>query len=715
MAALLYRLGWWCHRRRGRVVGVWAGLVLLVTGAAVAGGGHGVDSFSIPGTESQRALGELRRDLPEAAGAALTLVVRAPAGQSLDSDGVKAAVARVTAEAAALPGVVTVADPYESGRIDRTRAVGVIEVRYAHALYELTRAERQAFDGLADDGVEVVPGGLPVGAPRVGVRELAGLGVAVVLLVVLGSLVAAGATLVAACAGVALGAGGVLLAAKVVDVSSVGPALVVMLGLGTGLAFAVFVAARQRRLLTTGLRARPGETAPAVGESVARATGTAGPPVLVGGAIVVVSLGGLAVVGVPFLTVLGLVAAGAVGLGAAAALTLLPALLSMAGPRVLPRRGGHARPGDDGEAGARWVRAVLRFRVPLLVGLVLGMSALTVPARGLRLALPDNGSAPAGSHQRMAYDQIAAAFGPGANGPLLVVVRGPRGDVVSALTGRVVAAVRKVHNVSAVEAGPAAAGGTTRVVTVTPVTGPGTAETVQLVGRVRAVAEPLAEGTGSVAVTGTTAVGVDVSRRMTAALPEYLLLVLGVSVLLLLLAFRSLLVPVAAALGFLLTMGATLGLTTWLHGPGPLTSFLPTVLVGVLFGLAMTYEVSLQSRVRELVLRGEDPVTATVAGVGRGAGTVAVAGLVMAGVFSGFVLIEDPTVRAIGFGLAVGVLVDVFAVRLILVPAAMTMLGARVWELPRWLDRLMPHAVLDSVDRRRGGRHVARRAGPVRA
>ncbi|WP_305785197.1 MMPL family transporter [Symbioplanes lichenis] len=701
MAALLYRLGAWCHRRRSWVVGAWAGLVLLIAGAAVAGGGHGVDSFSVPGTESQRALAELQRDLPDAAGAALTLVVRAPSGRSLDSDDIEAAVARVTTRAAALPGVVTVADPYANGRIDRTRTVGVIEVRYAHAVYELTRAERSAYDELAgtEGGLEVVPGGLPVGAPQVGVRELGGLAVAVLLLAVLGSPVAVGTTLVTACAGVALSIGAVFLVARVVDVSAVGPPLVVMAGLATGLAFAVLVAARHRRFLAGGLP---------VGESVARAAGTTGPPVVVGGAIVVVTLGGLAVVDVPFLTVIGLVTAGAVVVGVAAALTLLPALLGIAGTRVLQRRGGHARTDDEGERGVRCIRAVRRFRVPVLIGLVLGVSALTVPARGLRLALPDNGSAPAGSHQRVAYDLIAAAFGPGANGPLLVVVRGPRGDVVSALTGRVVAAVRRVHNVAAVEAGP---GGTTRVVTVTPVTGPGTAETVELTGRLRAVAEPLAEGTGSVAVTGTTAVGVDVSRRMTSALPEYLLLVLGASILLLLVAFRSLLVPVAAALGFLLTTGATLGLTTAVDAPGPLTSFLPTLLVGVLFGLSMTVEVFLVSRVRERLARGEDAVEATVAGVGLGAGPVAVAGLVMASVLGGFALIGDPTVRAIGFGLAVGVLVDVFAVRLVLVPAALTMLGARAWELPAWLDRIMPHAILDSVDRRRGGRHVA----PLRA
>jgi putative drug exporter of the RND superfamily len=350
--------------------------------------------------------------------------------------------------------------------------------------------------------------------------------------------------------------------------------------------------------------------------------------------------------------------------------------------------------------------------VPVVLVAVVGLGVLSVPVKDMRLALPDNGTAPAGSHQRVAYDLTTAAFGAGANGPLLVVIRGPRGDTVSALSGRVTAGVRKLGGVAAVGPGPANAAGTTRVVVVTPTGGPSSAETAELVHDLRDSVTLLGGGSTSVAVTGATAVGVDVSQKLTAALPRYLLVVIGLSFLLLLLAFRSVLVPLKAAAGFLLTTGATFGITVgvfqlgWaadLFGvdrPGPLVSFLPIIMMGVLFGLAMDYEVFIVSRVREEFVHAGPPTdatatAATVAGVGHGARVVTAAALIMAAVFGGFVLIDDPTIKAIGFGLAVGVLIDAFVVRMTLVPAVLTLLGRRAWAFPRWLDRITPRVDIE--------------------
>jgi putative drug exporter of the RND superfamily len=716
MAQLLYRLGRFSFRRRRLVAGLWALALVLLAAGAMGFGGKTVESFTIPGTESQEALDALKRDLPGAGGAALTVVVQAPAGTTLSDPIVKTAVSDVVAQAARLPGVVAAVDPYAAQRLDRTGTLGLISVQYAKGADDLTTADREAFDTLASAGTDqrprVVPGGVSGGGPEIGATEVIGVAVAALVLVVtFGSLVAAGMTLLTALVGVIAGMCGLLLVTVVVEVSSTAPVLALMLGLAVGIDYALFIGSRHRTQLAAGMAAE---------ESVARATATAGSAVTFAGATVVVALAGLSLVGVPFLTAMGLAAAGTVLTAVLVALSLLPAMLGFAGARVLPRsRGAHVRPPVAAEGfGFTWARWVTRFRVPVVIVAVLGLGLLSVPVQDMRLALPDNGTAPAGSHQRIAYDLTTAAFGPGANGPLLVVIRGPRGDTVSALSGRVTAGVRKLEGVAAVGPGPANDAGTTRVVLVTPTGGPSSAGTAELVHDLRDSVTLLAGGSTSVAVTGATAVGVDVSQKLTAALPRYLLVVIGLSFLLLLLAFRSVLVPLKAAAGFLLTTGATFGITVgvfqlgWaadLFGvdrPGPLVSFLPIIMMGVLFGLAMDYEVFIVSRVREEFVHAGPPsdataTAATVAGVGHGARVVTAAALIMAAVFGGFVLIDDPTIKAIGFGLAVGVLIDAFVVRMTLVPAVLTLLGRRAWAFPRWLDRITPRVDIEgeSLDR----------------
>ncbi|BCJ54323.1 membrane protein [Actinoplanes sp. NBRC 14428] len=559
--------------------------------------------------------------------------------------------------------------------------------------------------------------------------EVAGVLVAAVVLVVtFGSLVAAGMTLLTALAGVIAGMCGLLLVTAVVDVSSTAPILALMLGLAVGIDYALFISSRHRTQLSAGLPAE---------ESVARATATAGSAVLFAGATVVIALAGLSIVGVPFLAAMGLAAAGTVLTAVLVALTLLPAVLAFTGDRILPRsqrrrtkaatdpaRGGHAgqgdRPGQAGHAGDgeerafgfRWARWVVRFRIPVLLVLVLGLGALSLPTRDMRLALPDNGTAPADSPQRDAYDLTTSAFGAGANGPLLVVIRGARADTVTTVRGRLTVTLRNLPHVAAVGAGPASRARTTQVLVVTPTSGPSSVETARLVHDIRDSATAYADSDTTIAVTGATAVGVDVSQKLTAALPEYLAVVIGLSFLLLLVAFRSVLVPLKATLGFLLTMGATFGVTVGVfqHGwaselfgvdrPGPLVSFLPIIMMGVLFGLAMDYEVFIVSRVREEFVHGEHATAATVAGVGHGARVVTAAALIMAAVFGGFVLIEDPTIKTIGFGLAVGVLIDAFLVRMTLVPAVLTLLGRRAWAFPRWLDRITPKVDIEGENLR---------------
>jgi RND superfamily putative drug exporter len=717
MANLLYRLGRFSYQRRRAMAAGWALILVLLGLGAVTLGGKTVDSFSIPGTESQQALDDLRTDLPEVSGASLTVVVKSPAGQKLTGKTMRAAVGQTVARARALPGVVAVFDPYESMAIDPTMTTGLITMQYAKDANDLLPADLAPFDALAaspEGGLLVVPGGVNGAPPEVGATEAVGVAIAAVVLVVtFGSLVAAGMTMLTALVGVIAGMAGLFLVTRFVDVSSTAPILALMLGLAVGIDYALFITSRHRSHLADGMAAE---------ESVARATATAGSAVLFAGATVVIALAGLGLVGVPFLTAMGLAAAGTVLTAVAVALTLLPALLGFVGGSVLPRylrsSGSHAAPLTP-EApsgfGFTWARSISRWRVPVVVVGVAALATLAIPTADLRLALPDNSTAPEGSHQRTAYDLTSAAFGEGSNGPLILVVKGDDPAAVYTVTTATTAAVRGLPDVVAVANGPANDAGTTRILQVVPRSGPTTEATNDLVSDIRDTVRTLRTGGVTVAVTGTTAVGIDVSRKLTTALPKYLGVVIGLSFVLLLIAFRSVLVPLKATIGFLLTIGATFGVVVavfqwgWassLFGvdrPGPLVSFLPIIMMGVLFGLAMDYEVFIVSRVREEFVHGGKATEATIAGVGHGARVVTAAALIMAAVFGGFILVDDPVIKTIGFGLAIGVLIDAFVVRMTLVPAVLTLIGDRAWAFPPWLDRITPRVDIEGENLTAGG------------
>lgn len=700
MANLLYRLGRYSYLHRRLVASVWALLLAALGIAAFTLGGQTANAFSIPGTESQRALDDLKTALPAASGANGSVVVKAPAGQTLQSPALKAAVMATVAEVTKLPDVVAAVDPYTTRAISADGATGLITVQFSKAAEELPKATTEAYDEVGAAGraagLEVAPGGGIVGSvPEIGATEAVGVAIAAVILVItFGSLLAAGMTLLTALAGVIAGMAGLFLLTAFVDVSSTAPILALMLGLAVGIDYALFISSRHRGQLAEGMELE---------ESVARATATAGSAVLFAGATVVIALAGLSLVGVPFLTAMGLAAAATVLTAVLVAITLLPAMLGFIGPRILSRKAKAKAavhtPAKEG-FGFRWARLVTRFRVPVVIAAVVGLGVLALPTQDLRLALPDGSTAAAGTNQRTAYDLSAAAFGPGSNGPLVVVVKDTTPAATAVLTGQVTKTVQGLPDVVAVTPGPASQAGTTQLVTVIPASGPTTEATADLVRNIRDAVQPGA--TGSVAVTGQTAVGVDVSTKLTAALPKYLLVVIGLSFLLLMLAFRSLLVPLKATLGFLLTIGATFGLTVaifqngWgaellgVDNPGPLVSFLPIIMMGILFGLAMDYEVFIVSRVREEFVHGLHAREATIAGVGHGARVVTAAALIMAAVFAGFIFVDDPIIKTIGFGLTIGVLIDAFVVRMTLVPALLTLIGDRAWSFPRWLDRITP-------------------------
>ncbi|GIH65094.1 MMPL family transporter [Microbispora siamensis] len=716
MATLLYRLGRFSFRRRGRVVAVWLLLLVVLGLAAAAFHGPTGDKFAMPGTESQRALDALAKEFPQASGATGTIVVAAPQGRKLDA----AAVAPVVKEAAAVPGVVAAMDPFRVGSVSADGRYALVQVQFDRGLKDVTEAQRAAYlkAGSSVAGLRVEHGGeILNAAPEVGGSE--GIGVviaAVVLIVTFGSLVAAGMTLLNALIGVGAGMGGLFALSGLVELTSVTPVLALMLGLAVGIDYSLFITSRYRQFLAEGV---------APEDAAGRAVGTAGSAVVFAGATVVIALAGLSVVGIPFLSVMGLAAAGTVAVAVLVALTLLPAFLSYAGARVLPRK---QRTGENASAGGRgfgytWGRVVTRLRVPILLAGVLALGALTLPAQDLRLALPDAGTAAPGTPAREAYDLTSEGFGEGFNARLIAVVTAADRAATTAAAGEAARLIQQTPGVLAVAPPQPNAAGTTALLTIIPKAGPTAAATEDAVHAIRA--KVAAIGGAEIAVTGATAVGIDVSDKLADAMPVYLLLVVGLSVLLLMLVFRSILVPVKAALGFLLTVGSTFGITVAIFQeghlagllgvdvPGPLVSFLPILLIGILFGLAMDYEVFLVSRMREDYVHGDTPRQATINGMGHNARVVTAAALIMTAVFGGFVFMNDPIIKSMGFALAVGVLVDAFVVRMTLVPAVMSMLGRAAWWLPRALDRALPD--LDVEGERLRHHLTARAASPEHA
>ncbi|GAA0725900.1 MMPL family transporter [Dactylosporangium roseum] len=704
MATVLYRLGRASFRHRWLVLIVWIVVLGGLGGAAAAFIGPTSSNFTMPGTESQRAIDALKQQFPEASGATGTIVVAAPEGQKLATS--KAVVDGLVLEASKIPGVVGALPPFETGAVSQDGRYALIQVQFVERTDKVTDEQRSAYEHTGatakQAGLRVEHGGEVMNSePEVGGREGIGVAIAlIVLLVTFGSLVAAGMTMLNALLGVGAGMAGLYALSSTVELTSTAPVLALMLGLAVGIDYSLFITSRYRQHLLEDL---------APEEAAGRAVGTAGSAVVFAGATVVIALAGLAVVNIPFLTVMGLAAAGTVAVAVLVAITLQPALLAFAGRRILSRRQRRLVAGDLGHHtrnfGFRWARGVIRLRIPVILVGVLGLGALAIPAADMRIALPGASAGPVDSPARKAADLIEQGFGPGFNGRLALVVSTGSPETTQAKAQEVMGALQGTDNLLAVTPPNFSRDGKTGLLAIIPKTGPTDTATEDLVHDVRTKVKAV-QG-ADVALTGQTAVGIDVSEKLSDAMPVYLLLVVGLSVLLLMLVFRSILVPLKAAVGFLLTVGATFGITVLvfqeghlaslvgLDTPGPLVSFLPILLIGILFGLAMDYEVFLVSRMREDYVHGASPQEATVSGMGHGARVVTAAAVIMASVFGGFILVEDPIIKSMGFALAIGVAIDAFLVRMTIVPAVVSLLGRAAWWLPRWLNAILPNVDIE--------------------
>ncbi|APE22153.1 MULTISPECIES: MMPL family transporter [Streptomyces] len=694
MATFLYKLGRSAFRRRRLVALLWVALLAVAGIGAATAPAATSSSFSIPGTEAQRAFDLLEERFPGAGadGATARVVFKAPEGQKMTDPAHKAVVEEtVAALRSGSDQIVSVSDPYTAQAVSQNGSTAYVSVAYKVNAMELTDATREALTDAGHDaqgkGLTVEVGGDALQTmPETGSGEIVGVVIAgIVLVLTFGSLVAAGLPLLTAIIGVGIGVSSITALANVLDLGSTTSTLAMMIGLAVGIDYALFIVSRYRAELAEGREKE---------DAAGRAVGTAGSAVVFAGLTVVIALVGLAVVNIPMLTKMGFAAAGTVVIAVLIALTLIPAMLGFAGDKVIGRkqRKGTAKKSDKPNGGTRWARFVIRRPVMVLLIGVLGLGAIALPAASLEMGLPDDGVKPTSTTERRAYDALSDGFGPGFNGPLLVVVDGDK-----ATADRTVSTIKGLEGWAAVTPATPNKAGDAAMITVVPKDRPSSGATETLVHDIRGA-------TGDdVLVTGATAMNIDFSQKMNDALVPYLALVVGLAFLLLTVVFRSILVPLKAALGFLLSVVAALGAVVavfqwgWLGSlfgveqTGPIMSMMPIFMVGVVFGLAMDYEVFLVTRMREAYVHGERPGEAIVTGFRHSARVVTAAAVIMIAVFSGFIGMTDQMIKMIGFGLAVAVLFDAFVVRMAIVPAVLALLGHKAWWLPKWLDRLLPN------------------------
>lgn len=716
MATLLYRIGRYSFRNPKRFVILWFVVMLGILGGGSALGGQTEESFAIPGTESQEAIDRLAAVFPQTAGASSQVVVLAPDGETVDGTEQTAAIEEMATEFGDIDGVDNAVSPfseYATNAVSDDERAAIIQVQFAGTSESVTDATLEAVREVAqvgeDAGLTVQFGGQVFQDLEYGVTPTEIIGVlfaGVVLLITFGSLLAAGMPLLSAIIGVGVALGGVIAVSAFTTISSATPLLALMIGLAVGIDYALFILSRHRNQLANGMDPE---------ESAATAVATAGSAVVFAGVTVIIALLGLLVVGIPFLSAMGVSAAGAVLVAILVSLTMLPAMMGLAGRRLAPKPGSRASrralaansESGSKSMGARWVALVMKAPIVAVIAVVGVLGTLAIPAFSLTLALPDGATEPAGSTAREAYDLITEEFGPGYNGPLVVLVDITQttdifGDLES--IGDDLKALDDVDFVSDGIPNPTV---DTAIIQVIPSSGPSSPETTALVQSIRDLAPSIEVEYGTpVQVTGATAVASDISSRLNGALIPFGVIVVGLSIVLLMMVFRSILVPLKAAAGFLLSVlasfGAVVAIFQWgwfseLFGvePGPILSFMPILLMAVLFGLAMDYEVFLVSGMREEFVHNGNARRAVARGFTGAARVVTAAALIMFFVFFAFVPEGAGVIKTIAFGLAVGIAADAFLVRMTLVPAVMTLAGRHAWYLPKWLARLLPNVDIE--------------------
>ncbi|WP_292699545.1 MMPL family transporter [Microbacterium sp. 69-10] len=736
MSTLLSSLGRWSYRHPWRVLVSWL-LVLGIAGGGALVLGSGTDNtFSIPGTESQAGLQQLERTFPQVSGTNAQFIVVAAPGDDIRDAPYQNDIEHTISKLKDVDDrVLAVSSPYDetvTGMINAEHSAAIVRIQLEGQSSNIPASVKTALQDTVNalgpelpKGSQVALGGdlFAMAIPTITLTEAVGLVIALlVLIVTFRSFVVAGLPLLTAILGVGISMAGIFAATAFATVSSTTPLLALMLGLAVGIDYALFIVARHQDQVRAGVDPE---------ESAARSVGTAGSAVVFAGVTVLIALIGLGFAGIPFLTTMGIAAAVAVAVAVAIAVTLTPAFLGFLRGRVAGRVRADrpakktkkdAAPKTRRPFSQRWVAGVTRRPILVTVAVVLGLGVVAVPALSLNLALPNAGVLPKGSEARVSYDLTADEFGAGFNGPLILT-----GTIVTStdplnLMKDLGDAVAKIPGVKEVALATPNETADTGIVQIIPTTAPDDPKTADLVRELRSHHDEWQKEFGiDLKVTGFTAVAIDISDQLGAALLPFGVFVIGLSLILLTIVFRSIWVPVTAAVGYLLSIVAAFGVVAavfewgWfadaLHvaRTGPIISFMPIVLMGVLFGLAMDYQVFLVSRMREDYVhdpstdRREAARNAVRSGFSSSARVVTAAALIMFAVFVAFVPEGDSSLKPIALGLAAGIAIDAFLVRMTLIPAVMAILGERAWRIPRWLERILPHVDIEgeAVERER--------------
>lgn len=706
MAKLLYRLGFWSAKNRLKVLLGSITLVVLAAIVALSMGIHFGEETNIPGLASQKTLEVMEKEFPNPQGELGTtqLVLKAPDNETLSSEAAKVLIAAQLKEVAADQEVASVVSPYDNHSLNADSTIGYATITYKVPGADVTEDSKDSVirvaETLRDVGwqADLIGDGfvkMATSSPTEGLGVLLAL---VILAVALGSILTGVLPILTAALGLGFGIMLIIIGTSLLDIPSFALSLAGMLGLAVGIDYALFIIARYRQLLAEGHERR---------EAIAIANGTAGSAVVFAGVTVIIALIGFSFVGVPFLTAMGMAGALCVFTAILMTIFVVPAILELLGGKIKAPVKRSKRIGsklNDASRGNLWGRFVTGQP---LVAVVLGVALLAtiaLPFFHMETGLGNDGQKSPDKTERRAYDLLSEAYGEGYHGPLVILAETDGGEEAAANLNKVIEELKTYPNVVVVNPAVTAPTGKVSLITVMPGTGPNDSATVDLVNLIRDKAPAIeSQDHVKVGVTGMTAVNIDITQKLNQALPKFCLIIVGLAFVLLMLVFRSILVPIKAVLGFILSLGATLGFVTYVVQDGhfqklfgfyteaPVFNFLPIIVVGVLFGLAMDYEVFLVSRMREEFKKSGDAKKSVLAGMHHSGGVVTAAGLIMVAVFTGFMLAEEPMVKVMGLALAFGVLFDAFVVRLLIVPGLMTLLGKSAWYFPKWLDRLLPN------------------------
>ena len=713
MSALLYRLGRSCARHPFRVIGAWLVAVVAVVSLQSGLGGEFNDSFRVPGVESQRASDIFTDRFPSRGGLAARIVFHVDTGR-LDDVEHKAAIGRARQQLATGHDVASVTDPFEaqSAAVSADGRTAYVDLAYSVDLLTKTQLDdaTAAADTARAAGVQTEFTGLLAqvlqSEPK---SELIGVGVAiVVLLIAFGSVVAMGLPIFTALMGLFVGATSVGVLSAFIDVPEFSLILCLMVGLGVGIDYALFIVTRHRQHLHEGM---------SVQDSAGMANATAGQAVLFAGTTVVIAILGLFLAGLPAITAMGISVALVVVVAMLAAITLLPGLLGLAGTKIdklsIHRKNHVAKPTNETFSG-RWAHHVGRHPVRYALVSLLALCAIATPALSMRIGTADDGNSGKATTQRKGYDALADGFGRGFNGPIQVVVQVPAAADKAAVA-RVHDALQADPGVAAVTAPVFNSNGDTATLTANPTTAPQDEKTDALVHHLRSDVLPATvEGTNAKVLLTGQALVTDLAERITSRLLLFISAIVAMSFVLLMIVFRSVLVPLKAALMNLLSIAAAYGVVVavfqwgWgneligLKATMPISPFAPLIMFAILFGLSMDYEVFLLSRVREEYMASGDSHTSVVDGLSSTARVITSAALIMISVFASFILADDPIGKMFGVGLAAAVFLDATLVRMVLVPSTMSLLGRANWWVPGWLDRILPHLDLEGGPRSAG-------------